>query len=101
MKSVALHTEAQAELDEAIGYYESRRAGLGLDLLTEVQEALERVRQNPLLCPRYRETPYRKCVLSRFRYIVFYRELEDVIWVAAVAHTSRKPGYWMHRTPEE
>ena len=43
----------------------------------------------------------RRFRLSRFPYIVFYLELDDTIWVAAVAHTSRRPGYWRDRQPSE
>jgi hypothetical protein len=27
-------------------------------------------------------------------------ELADQIWIAAVAHQRRRPGYWRSRTPE-
>ena len=26
-------------------------------------------------------------------------ELEDLIWIGALAHQKRKPGYWLHRQP--
>ena len=37
--------------------------------------------------------------LHRFPYSVYYEELEDRIWVAAVGHHSRRPGYWARRKP--
>ncbi len=38
--------------------------------------------------------------LHRFPYSVIYEELADHIWVAAVGHHSRQPGYWACRRPE-
>lgn len=40
---------------------------------------------------------FRKAVLQRFPYVIFFRELSDVIQVGAVAHTAREPGYWLKR----
>jgi hypothetical protein len=39
VKPVLFHSEATAELEEAIAYYEQRRFGLGAALLDEVQRA--------------------------------------------------------------
>ena len=38
--------------------------------------------------------------LERFPYLIFFLELPDCIWLAAVAHGAREPDYWKHRTPE-
>jgi toxin ParE1/3/4 len=94
------HPEAQAELDAAIAYYEERRSGLGLDLQAEVQAAVDLIQRNPQLCPLHKDTAYRKRVLNRFPYTVFYLDREDSTWIMAVAHQKRKPGYWASRTIE-
>jgi hypothetical protein len=40
----------------------------------------------------------RRFLLHRFPYLLIYREREDgVIQILAVAHTSRRPGYWKER----
>jgi toxin ParE1/3/4 len=36
--------------------------------------------------------------LNRFPYTVLYRVKNDEIFVTAVAHHSRRPGYWRRRT---
>ena len=33
-------------------------------------------------------------------YLIFYTELEEVIWVIAIAHSKRKPNYWKQRNIE-
>ncbi|MGH9495390.1 MAG: type II toxin-antitoxin system RelE/ParE family toxin [Candidatus Sulfotelmatobacter sp.] len=39
----------------------------------------------------------RRYLLKRFPYILIYREWQGDIQIVAVAHTSRKPGYWKNR----
>ncbi len=99
MKPVVFHPDAEAELNTAIEFYEHQRQGLGVDLNSEVENAVWRVRQNPRRYPRYNGLGIRKCLIKRFPYILFYLEYKKTIWIAAVAHQMRKPGYWMYRTP--
>jgi hypothetical protein len=43
---------AAAELYEAIVYYNIQRNGLGLEFAKEVQDTIERIKQNPEASPR-------------------------------------------------
>ena len=47
----------------------------------------------------YKNTVFRKCSLKQFPYAVYYLELDHCVWIAAVAHQKRKPGYWSQRRP--
>ena len=61
-----------------------------------VEDALDLIRENPragVLLDR----DYRRVLVHRFPYGVIYRVDVDVVVVIAVAHTSRKPGYWRGR----
>jgi toxin ParE1/3/4 len=97
VKPVLFHAAAEAELHDAIAFYESRRAGLGLSFQSEVEHVVDLIQQHPDRWAGYKNTVYRKLSLDRFPFSVFYLELEDVIWIAALAHQKRKPGYWLHR----
>lgn len=99
MKPLALHAAARAELRQAIAYYEGQRQGLGAELRVAFEEAALRIEQNPGRCACYRDTNYRKCALRRFPYTIYFLELDDCVWLAAVAHHKRKPDYWMGRDP--
>lgn len=101
MKPVVIHTKAKAELDAAIGYYEKRKPGLGVDLRLEVEKAVSKVQQNPNIRSPYKATAFRYWVLRRFPYVIYYRELDDCIWVVAIAHGKRRPDYWYRRKPEK
>jgi hypothetical protein len=32
---------------------------------------------------------------------VFFLELDEAIWIAAIAHDKRKPDYWVLREPQD
>ena len=97
---VVFDSEAKAEFDAAASYYEAQRAGLGDDFVAEVEQATQRIARMPRSFPPYGPSGLRKCVLRRFPYSIFFLELTDRVWIAAVAHQRRKPGYWAHRKPD-
>ncbi len=98
MKPAVLAPDAQAELEGAADWYEQRLQGLGLKFLLHVNEALQAIEETPSGFPRWEhDWRFRKFVLHRFPYLVFYRELDDCIEVVAIAHGAREPGYWRKR----
>src|SRR6266446_4844160 len=101
MKPVIFHREASVELTGAVAWYEAKQVGLGHDMQAKVEEAVECIRANPGRFAIHKDQGVRKCHVERFPYTVFYLELDDVIWIAAVAHQKRKPDYWATRSPED
>jgi toxin ParE1/3/4 len=91
---------AEAELTEALDWYEDQRAGLGTEFLGSVDAALRTIGAFPERSPRWGiNRSFRRHVLHRFPYALFYDLLPDgMARVVAVAHCSRKPGYWLKRT---
>jgi hypothetical protein len=37
------------------------------------------------------------CLLKKFPYLVVFREYPDHLFIVAVAHGHRRPGYWRKR----
>jgi toxin ParE1/3/4 len=99
VKAAVFHREAEAELRAAIAYYDGQREGLGLEFQAEVEAAMARIVQTPTAFAPYGNEGLRKYVVRRFPFTIYYLELEDCIWIAAVANQRRRPGYWVHRTP--
>jgi plasmid stabilization system protein ParE len=90
--------EAEEELAASADWYESRRAGLGVELVATIDGALEEIMAAPLACPTWRaDRPYRKKTVRRFPYVIFFDVRDDVVFVIAVAHAHRRPGYWVGR----
>ena len=99
MKRVIFHAKAKAEFRAAIVYYEGQRPGLGREFREAVEAAVDRIRRTPEVFAPYGDQGARKCLVGRFPYTIFYVELETAIWIAAVAHQRRQPGYWAERNP--
>lgn len=90
------HEEAQAEFGEAAIYYEDQVEGLGERFVTRIEAAAARILTNPLLPPCF-DRKCRKIRTEKFPYLVIYRVKEDHVQILAIAHTSRRPGYWKER----
>jgi hypothetical protein len=99
VKPIVFHSDAAQEGRDAADYYERLRAGLGDDFRVELNEALTCIQQNPQLYAA-ESGSVRICPLHRFPYSIYYAELPDRIWIAAVGHQSHRPGYWSRRRPD-
>jgi plasmid stabilization system protein ParE len=90
--------EAEQELAEAAAWYEERRAGLGFELMARIDKELRRIAEQPLADPMWRtDRDYRRHVVTRFPYVIFFRIEAEEIVVVAIAHARRKPSYWQDR----
>jgi toxin ParE1/3/4 len=96
MPGIAFHTHAAEEMRAAAAYFEARERGLGDQFLDEVEEGLQRIRQFPRLWPIY-DGEYRRYLLKRFPFGLIYRIDAAQIFIVAVAHLRRRPGYWRSR----
>lgn len=96
MISYAFHPEADAELEEASLFYESRVAGLGKSFAAEVERTISLVREFPEAGSPVGPA-WRRVVVARFPYSIVYRQDPDKIVIVAVAHQRRRPGYWRRR----
>ncbi len=97
MKPVILHPEAEVEVEAAADYLEACRARYGEKFRAEVETALRQIGTTPTVFSEFDGGPARRYLLRRFRYSVFFVEQDDAVYVTAVAHQSRQPGYWLDR----
>ena len=75
----SFHPEAEAELSEAIEYYENREPGLGYDFSIEVFAAIQNIILYPTAWPVLEEEA-RRCLINRFPYgIVYSIEQNEII----------------------
>lgn len=99
MKDLIYHEDAEAELRATIDYYNDRQSGLGVEFFDEVRAAAELVRQMPGAFTLHGRHGLRVCRVKRFPFALYYQEMSDAIWIAAVAHNRRRPDYWRDRRP--
>ncbi len=90
--------EAELDISEAYVWYDLRRPGLGEEFLSSLEATIERLCREPFSCPVIHET-YRRALLRRFPYAVFFEYDEPTITIYGVFHTSREPAKWRQRLP--
>jgi plasmid stabilization system protein ParE len=92
----SFHPEAENEFLDAIEYYEMREDGLGRDFSREVYRAIELVVEFPEAWSEY-TLGTRRYLTNRFPYSLVYDIRRDKIFIWAVMHLNREPGYWTRR----
>jgi plasmid stabilization system protein ParE len=88
--------EAYQDLDEAYSWYEVHRSGLGEEFLGCVDAALQAICRMPELHPKVHEE-YRRALVRRFPYAVFYEFAEGKVIVYSIFHASQNPDKWRNR----
>jgi plasmid stabilization system protein ParE len=88
--------EAEQDSADAYDWYESQRIGLGDDFLGRVEACIQRICRMPETHAVVFEG-YRRALVRRFPYAVFYEYAEDKVTVYAIYHTSRDPDKWRRR----
>jgi plasmid stabilization system protein ParE len=100
--SSRISEEAAAEVAEAARWYETHRAGLGVEFLDAVDTAVTRIAETPRMgspVPGVSDQAIRRRPVRRFPYHVVYVVLPDRLQILAIAHDRRRPGYWVGRLP--
>ncbi|SDS57992.1 hypothetical protein SAMN05216198_2270 [Halopseudomonas litoralis] len=101
VRTVRILEEASQEAMEAAAWYEYEQPGLGAEFFATSEAAIDVIEENfiPLspLCKEAVDTGVKRLILDRFPYDIVAIELPDEVIVIAVAHHSRKPGYWRER----
>jgi len=93
---VVLDPAAHEELREVVLFYEDCREGLGQELLASVEAAFGAIARHPNLW-RQLSGRFRRYLVHRFPFGIIYALENGTIYVAAVMHLKRKPGYWKSR----
>ncbi|MGH9631312.1 MAG: type II toxin-antitoxin system RelE/ParE family toxin [Bryobacteraceae bacterium] len=85
---LTLAPEEDEDIAAAYAWYESRRIDLGEDFLSALEAALEGIRRQPDMHAIVHED-YRRALIRRFPYAIFYEHATGKVTVYAVFHTSR------------
>ena len=95
-KPLIIRPEAEFDLAEAYGWYETRVSGLGSEFLLSIDAALSSIQRTPELYPVIHKN-VRRNLIRRFPYGIFYVAEQDRIVVLAVLHVRRDPRSWKDR----
>jgi toxin ParE1/3/4 len=97
MKPPRFHPAAEEEYGEAIEHYADADVDVAATFQTRVEAVVQRITERPKSFVKDEDTGSQECVVKKFPYSVHYLEMDDHIWIVAVAHHKRKPGYWHYR----
>lgn len=105
MRPVRILEEAVAEAAAAAEWYENERPGLGAEFSNALEAALDLIEEDILPLSPVPGEPGNKgakrLILRRFPFDIVIFEHRSERLVVAVAHHSRKPGYWRARLRAE
>lgn len=93
---VILDPAAESEFDEAIAYLERERPGSGHLFFEAISTRFGRIAEHPYAGKLIRGGA-RRYVVPGWRYSIIYSVEPDHIFIAAIAHQSRRPNYWRRR----
>ncbi len=91
-----IHEEANREFREALDYYTQIDPELGVRFYREMERLMLEVCERPFLFRQF-DPPARRHFTDRFPYGIVYLFLDDYVWIVAIMHLHREPGYWRER----
>lgn len=91
--------EAEKDIDAGYAWYEDQRPGLGEDFLSRVDACVQAICRSPKMHGLIFAN-YRRALVRRFPYAVFYEYEDQTVTVYCVFHTSQDPNKWRTRLSE-
>ncbi|HEV8714891.1 MAG TPA: type II toxin-antitoxin system RelE/ParE family toxin [Candidatus Binatia bacterium] len=98
VKQLRILPEAEQDAADAYDWYEERQPGLGEEFLRCVDVCVQSIRRNPEMYGIVHET-YRRALVRRFPYAIFYEHADDTVTIYAIFHCSQDPRKWRARLP--
>jgi plasmid stabilization system protein ParE len=96
VKRFAFHREADAEFIDALQHYTAINPELGGRYYDEIHRLINDACLSPGTF-RFIRDPARRHFTRDFPFGIIYVERPEDIWILAVMHLHREPGYWQHR----
>ena len=96
MKPHIFHPEADEEYVRAVQYYADIALELGIRFHKEIERLIREVCADPERFRRF-DPPAQRHFSFDFPYAVIFLDKPDCIWIVAVMHMKRRPGYWRER----
>ena len=97
-RRLIIQPEAEADITRAAIWYEDRENGLGGEVVSEIQAAIQRALTSPRAFTQLRESPrVHRVLVNRFPYRIFYIVGPDALVVFAVLHAAQHERNWVRR----
>lgn len=96
MPRLAVRPEAEVDALEAASWYDGEREALGTEFLAELRATFARIEEGPLRFPIVFQE-FRRAILRRFPFGVFFIVEAELATVLAITHLHRHPSVWQTR----
>jgi plasmid stabilization system protein ParE len=96
VKPVTLHRKALEEFDAAAAYYAAIDPALGRRFYAVIDRLIAEACASPDTF-RFIRKPARRHFSREFPYGIIYLDRSEDLWIVAIMHLRRKPGYWQQR----
>jgi len=94
--AIRFHRAAEREAEEAQNWYQAEDLRVAERFQQALNQGTIEILEHPDRWPEYLAGT--RCFqLKKFPYLLVYRIVQGRVEVIAVAHTSRRPGYWRRR----
>lgn len=93
---IDFHPDATAELESNSDWYAERSPCAARDFLVAIDVAMTSIADDPARFFRI-DNRHQACSVVKFPFQIVYRHAENRIFIIAIAHAKRRPGYWRDR----
>lgn len=101
MKHYQIHIDkdAFADIQDAAAWYNEQQIDLGSKFIKQTRTQINSLKSNPLKCS-IRYANIRCLLVKKFPFLIHYSvdELNNIVEIFAVVHTSRNPKIWVQKT---
>jgi len=96
MFKVIIDQLAENDVDEIFSWYESNRADLGFEFLTELEQCIYSLEKSPFAYYNVSEK-VRRITIARFPYNIYYTIDTFTVYIHVVMHQHKDPAEWQTR----
>jgi len=96
---IELSDEAEQDFDESYKYYSNKSEKVAENFRQQVNSCFEKIANNPEGYPKT-EYGFRKYVMKKFPFVIYFRVKVFDIGVVAIFRASRNPEKWKSRNNE-
>jgi len=89
-----LNPQAHEEYIEAYAWYEEKQPGLGNRFMNSVETRLQLISEHPEYFGKRKHNRFREAKVEYFPFMIVYEffKQKEIIHIAAIYHSSRRPG---------
>ena len=96
MKPHIFHPDAGEEYARGVEYHADVASELCIHFHDEIERLIREIHRQPDRFFRF-SPPAQRALARKFPYSVVYLNQPDRIWIVAIMHAKRRPGYWRER----